>query len=412
MSIRIGRTLPPAVAPISFGGIANGFHAMLRGDKAQQNFSDRLKGYFKVKHCFLLSSGKASLALILQSLKEQYPEKDEVLIPAFTCYSVPAAIVRAGLKIRICDVEPDSLDFDYDELTRHLSASNLLCVLPTHLFGVTANISRIREIVGSRDITIIEDAAQAMGGEYLGHKAGTLGDVGFFSLERGKPLSTVEGGIIITNSDELATVMKTHIDELPSYTLFEQLLLAAYAIVISVFSHPELFWFPRSLPFLGLGETHYVPNFSIKRMSAFQAGLAKGWEKRLNIFFQVRRRNANHLHRSGIHAAGVAKPHANDLIRYPVMVSSKNEKRGILLKSNCFGLGLADVYPDTVDRIEGLRGRDIIGDATKARSITERMITVPIHPYVTESDIERIIPHVRKAGDFMVGRNLEKSKEA
>ena len=367
MSIRIGRTLPPAVAPIGLGNVVHGLFAILQGNKAQQSFSDQLKEYFKVKHCFLLSSGKASLALILQSIKEQHPEKDEVLIPAFTCYSVPAAIIRAGLKIRICDIEPETLDFDYDELTKHLSAPNLLCVIPTHLFGVTADVPRVREILGNRDITLVEDAAQAMGGEYLGHKAGTLGDVGFFSLERGKPFSTVEGGIIITNSDELATVMKTHIDELPSYTLFEQLLLASYAIVISVFSHPELFWFPRSLPFLGLGETHYAPNFSIKRMSAFQAGLARGWKDRLNQFIQARRRNADRFYRSGIISAGGGKPHTNDLIRYPIMVSSKGEKQSILLESNCFGLGLADVYPDTVDCIEGLRGRDIIGGATKAR---------------------------------------------
>lgn len=116
MSVRIGRTLPPAVAPIGMANIASGILAMFQGESATLSFTNQLKTYFNVKHCFLLSSGKASLTLILQALKELHPDKDEVLIPAFTCYSVPAAIVRAGLKVRICDVEPESLDFDYREL--------------------------------------------------------------------------------------------------------------------------------------------------------------------------------------------------------------------------------------------------------------------------------------------------------
>jgi perosamine synthetase len=221
MTLRIGRTLPPAVAPISLKSIGSGILAMFRGDVATRNFTDQLKKHFNVKHCFLLSSGKASLTLILQALKELNPEKDEVLIPAFTCYSVPAAIVRAGLKIRLCDIEVETLDFDYRELAEHLASPRLLCVIPTHLFGLTADIPRVREIVGSRNIAIIEDAAQTMGGEQKGHKAGTLGDVGFFSLDRGKALSTVEGGIILTNSDKIGSALCRQLDTIPEYSVIQ-----------------------------------------------------------------------------------------------------------------------------------------------------------------------------------------------
>src|SRR6185295_5908966 len=99
--MRIGRTLPPAAAPIGIGAVVSGFAGILTGTRRLDRFHRELKDYFGVKHCFLVSSGQAAFTLILLALKELSPGRDEVLIPAFTCYSVPAAIVRAGLRIRL-----------------------------------------------------------------------------------------------------------------------------------------------------------------------------------------------------------------------------------------------------------------------------------------------------------------------
>ncbi len=390
MNVRIGRTLPPAVAPIGFKNIANGIVAMFRHDRATNTFTEQLKEHFNVEHCYLLSSGKASLTLILRALKELHPDKDEVLIPAFTCYSVPAAIVRAGLKIRICDINPETLDFDYNELTKQLSATRLLCVIPTHLFGVTANVPRVREIVGHRDIPIIEDAAQAMGGEHLNHKVGTFGDVNFFSLERGKAFSTVEGGIIITNSDKISVALKRQFDTIQTYSLMEQFVLVIYAAALSVLSRPWLYWLPRSLPFLGLGKTLFAPDFSIKRMSAFQAGMATGWQKRLREFIEIRVKNSHFLSNLGIKATGGSEILLTGLIRYPVLFANSARKQAVLRESHRLGLGGADVYPSTIDAIAEIRGHIVDGTSQKAQSIVENMITFPVHPYVTKMDLEMI----------------------
>jgi len=400
MSVRIGRTLPPALAPIGFRNIAGGILAMFMGDKATTAFAEKLKEHFNVKYCYLLSSGKASLALILRALKELYPEKDEVLIPAFTCYSVPAAIFRVGLKIRICDIEPETLDFDYNELAEQLSAERLLCVIPTHLFGVTADIPRVRELVGNRDIPIVEDAAQAMGGEFRGRKVGTLGDVGFFSLERGKAFSTVEGGIIVAGSERIGKALQGQIASTSAYSLKEQVALIIYAVVISVFSRPWLYWIPRSLPFLGLGETLFAPDFSIKRMSGFQAGMTVGWQNRLSKIIGIRVKNAGYLTKSGMKSTGDSELLSSGLVRYPVIVRSNSEKISVLRESDRLGLGGADVFPGTVDTIAGLKGYLVGGTSLKASSIVERMVTFPVHPYVTEADMKRIVGLIRKpAGD-------------
>ena len=394
--MRIGRTLPPAVAPIGFRHIAHGILALFQSDRAARTFGEQLKEYFQTKHCFLLSSGKASLTLILRALKALYPDRDEVLIPAFTCYSVPSAVVRAGLKIRMCDIEPETLDFDYRELSEQLANPRLLCVIPTHLFGVTADTSRVREMVGGRSITIVEDAAQTMGAENNGRKIGTFGDVGFFSLGRGKAFSTVSGGIIITNSDEIGQALKCQFDAIGAYRVAEQLMLVIYAVALSLLSRPRLFWIPASLPFLGLGKTYFQPGFSIKRMSAFQAGLVTRWQVRLVEQRRIRQRNADHLIRSGVKLAGGAKLSSSGLIRFPVLVSNRAEKLAVVCQSTRQGLGGADAYPGTVDSIAELRGLVIGGTSVKARAIAERILTFPVHSYVTESDMEKIAGLLRE----------------
>lgn len=396
MSLRFGTTLPPALAPLGLSDIARGLLAMGRSHRTTSAFTDSLREYFQVRHCCLLSSGKASLALILRALRELYPDRDEVLIPAFTCYSVPAAIFRVGLKIRICDVEPATLDFDYAELAGQLAAPRLLCVIPTHLFGVTADIAKLREIIGRRDLPIVEDAAQAMGGERRGRKAGTMGDVGFFSLERGKAFSTVKGGIVVTDSEAIGRAVQRQVETLPANTLAEQLVTALYAIALAVFSRPRLYWLPRSLPFLGLGETIFAPDFAIGRLSAFQAGMAAGWQDRLRENIRQRGNNARHLAQLGIPAACNPELFASGLLRYPVLAADHEEKMALLDASDRLGLGCADVYPGTVETIAALADSLVGGTSRKARSIVARMITLPVHPYVSFGQLNKIAELLKK----------------
>ena len=111
MSIK--RTLPPAAVPIPWSNILFACFYILRERPDHiKHFVNELKSHFEVNYCYLISSGKAALTLILQTLHELSPERNEVLIPAFTCFSVPAAIKNAGLKIRLCDVDIQTLDFD------------------------------------------------------------------------------------------------------------------------------------------------------------------------------------------------------------------------------------------------------------------------------------------------------------
>src|SRR6266850_4607505 len=118
--MRIGRTLPPAATPIGIREIISGVCGIFHGRQELDRFELELKEHFEVEHCFLVSSGKAAFTLILLALQELFPDRNEVLLPAFTCYSVPSSVVRAGLRIRLCDQRADSFDFDFAQLSAML----------------------------------------------------------------------------------------------------------------------------------------------------------------------------------------------------------------------------------------------------------------------------------------------------
>jgi len=390
MTLRIGRTIPPAAAPLHLKDIFSGIAGIFSGRKTVRRFEDELKRAYCVRNCFAVSSGKAALVLILQALQELSPERDEVLIPAYTCYSVPSAIVRAGLRVRLCDMAAGSLDFDFNRLAEQLDNPRLLCVIPTHLFGLPADVERLKRLVSSRRIFVLEDAAQAMGGESNGRKIGTLGDVGLFSLGRGKAFSTVEGGLILTDNESIGLAIEKRLAAIAEYGAFDCLKLILYAVALSALIHPWVYWFPKLLPFLKLGETRFDPFFPIRRLSSFQAGMAKGWRTKIEEFIKIRSRNANNLAACGISLPGAFQGAIPELIKFPFLTVDAEAKKMILHKSERIGLGISDGYPDSIDGINGLECLSDYKEFPGARELALRMVSLPIHPLINEHDTRKI----------------------
>lgn len=392
--MRIGRTLPPAAAPMGWKVFYDGLIGILHGDKEIERFERELKEYFGKKHCFLVSSGKVALTIILLALKEKYPDRTEVIIPAYTCYSVPSAIVRAGLQIRLCDLKENSFDFNYEYLAPMLASDKLLAVLPTHLFGLPADVDRLKKMINKPYVTVIEDAAQAMGSEWQGKKLGTLGHVGFFSLGRGKAFSTVEGGIIVTDDDLLAVDIQQQVERLENYSGSNLLKLIFYAVALNVLLHPNLFWIPKALPFLKLGETIFNPDFPIKKMTGFQAGLAKNWATRLCEFRKIRQNNVrrwmNFIDQSRIPFFPVDSRNLLELIRLPVLLSSSEKRDLLLAESEKQGLGAAIAYPDVISNIVECAENIEDQEFQVASMISQRLVTLPVNGYLREQDIDNI----------------------
>lgn len=152
-------------------------------------------------------SGTAALVVALTTLK-QGSTRTSVVIPAYTCPLVPIAIVHCGLKPVLCDLQPDHFDLCPQSLTQVCNADTL-AIIPTHLGGRVADLAPVLATARQVGAYVVEDAAQALGAEWLGKSVGLAGDIGFFSLAVGKGLSIFEGGVLVARDASMRQRLRT-----------------------------------------------------------------------------------------------------------------------------------------------------------------------------------------------------------
>ena len=155
-----------------------------------------------VKHALAVTSATTALHLALVAL--DIKEGDEVIVPAFTWVSTANVVLYCGAKVVFVDIDPFTFNIDAEDLSKRIT-SKTKAIIPVHLFGLCADMDKIKEIVGN--IPLIEDGACAAGASYKGTPAGGLGTIGCFSFHPRKSVTTGEGGMITTNDDELAEIM-------------------------------------------------------------------------------------------------------------------------------------------------------------------------------------------------------------
>ena len=391
--MKIQRTISPTAAPIDLIGILHGIAGLFIGNRYIERFEREIKSYFGVNHVFLVSSGKAGLTLILRALKRIHPERNQVLIPAYTCFSVPSAIIKAGLEVSLCDIDPATLDFDYKSLERSVN-KHTLCIVSTHLFGIPSDVMRIKDLCEDKNIFVVEDAAQAMGGSFGCRYLGTIGDVGFFSLGRGKNITCGSGGIIVTNSDRIAHALEEEQTHAKDQNLMETLRNLLEVIISSILIHPLLYWFPSGLPFLKLGETVFHEDFPLKKLSGPQAGLLRGWQRNLESSNHKRRENASYFIDQALLPGD--KSASVPYLRLPFFIRDQEIRDSIYSRLQKDGIGLSRMYPSSINEIENLKAQFSGTEFPSAKSVSESILTLPTHHLLGKKDKEKICSKLKE----------------
>jgi perosamine synthetase len=388
--MRIGRTLPPAAAPLSWRDLSQGVIGSFFPKRSIQALEEEIRLYFGVKHVFLVSSGTAALALTLMALKSLLA-RTEVVIPAYTCFSVPAAVLKAGLRPVLCDINTSTFDFEHPLLEQTLG-SKTLCVVAHHLFGVPSDIERIRALCQARGIFVVEDAAQAMGARSKGQPLGTLGDVGIFSLGRGKNITCGSGGIIVTNSDRIAEAVGHQCRGLGVSSLAELADLIR-VILLAIFIRPRLYWIPAAISGLRLGETIYPKKIRLMRLSGMKAGLLRNWQTRLGQANRSRSETAAYF--SQRLTLALAQGGSHPYLRLPIFVTTPKETGYALWQER--GLGLSLAYPTPINEIPEIRHVFNGKCFPSARRVADHLLTIPTHHWLTEQDKNAIVECVGPA---------------
>lgn len=160
--------------------------------------------YCGVRHAVGCGSGTDALLLALRAL--DIGPGDEVLTTPFTFFATAGAIANVGARPVFADIDPVTFNLDPAQARAVLASHpRVKALLPVHLYGLCADMDPLLELARERGIPVIEDAAQAIGAEYRGHRAGSMGSIGCFSFFPTKNLGGAgEGGILTTNDDRLA----------------------------------------------------------------------------------------------------------------------------------------------------------------------------------------------------------------
>jgi dTDP-4-amino-4,6-dideoxygalactose transaminase len=326
------------------------------------------------------------------------PDKKEVILPAYTCPAVVSAILKANLTPILCDNNLYDFGLDTKELEGKIN-KNTLAVMVVHLLGYPANIIEVKELCKNKDIYVVEDAAQSFGNNLPnsdGQKLGLVGDVGFFSFGRGKPISILHGGVLITKSEEIYQSAKKTYNELNFQngcsSFNYRFLLSLYAL----FANPYLYWISQRVPFLRLGETIFESEFEISKGLGVSVNLINEILLRFEKEKEIRRENSKwYYEKSGLNSCN--KTNDYPYLRFPYFAENRIIRDKLLDYLTSKGTGAARFYPCPLNELPGLK--DSLQDSNtypNAKEISDRLITLPVHSGVSTSNRQKIIQIIKR----------------
>lgn len=177
--------------------------------KYVKEFEDKFAALFGVKYGIAVSSGTDADAIACAVLYDFGAERgDEIIIPSLTFVATGNAVLQAGFKPVFVDVDRNTLNINPDKIEAVITPRTR-AIMPVHLMGKPADMDKIMAIARKHKLHVIEDAAEAHGAKYKGQTIGAIGDMACFSLYAAHIVTTIEGGIIITNNEQMAEAARS-----------------------------------------------------------------------------------------------------------------------------------------------------------------------------------------------------------
>lgn len=174
-----------------------------------QEFEEKFAQLFGVKYAVAVSSGTDADALACAVLYDFGAHRgDEIIVPALSFIGTGNAVLQAGFKPVFVDVKRETLNIDSSQIEAAITPRTR-AIMPVHLMGKPAEMETINAIAQKHKLFVIEDAAEAHGAEYKGKRIGTLGQMACFSLYAAHIITTIEGGIVITDDKKMAEVLRS-----------------------------------------------------------------------------------------------------------------------------------------------------------------------------------------------------------
>jgi dTDP-4-amino-4,6-dideoxygalactose transaminase len=336
---------------------------MLAQGKKVEELEKRFAEYCGVKYAAAVNSGTAALHTALYALG--IGNGDTVITSPFTFVATANSILMQNANVAFADIKPDTFNIDPEKIE---ISPDTKAITSVDLFGQLADYDRIESLAQEQNLKLIEDSAQAIGAEFKGGKAGSFGDIACFSLYATKNLTSGEGGMITTDNED------------------------SWNKARSFRSHGQG---PDS-------KYHYNDLGFNYRMTEISAAIALEQLKKVNRFNEIRRNNAKILNDHLGQVPGITTPfekpdHKHAFHQYTILIDNKKRDHVIdHLKKN--DIGCAIFYPEPLHLSRHLMGLGYKeGDFPVAEDASSRVLSLPIHPSVSESDLEKIADTLKEA---------------
>jgi perosamine synthetase len=372
---------------------------------------EEFKKYLGVKHAISFNSGRSALMAILSSVA--LAKEDEVLLQAFTCNAAANPIIWSGFKPVYVDCNEKDFNIDIEDLKRTLrqaQGKKPKVLMVQHTFGLPANMDEILELCQNNNLILIEDCAHALGATYKGRKVGTFGKAAFFSFSRDKVISSVYGGMVVTNDDELAKKIKEYQKKIgyPSYFWIKQQLL--HPILMNCLILPAykilgkyLLVLFQKLRILSKAvhrkeKKGEKPDYFPKRLPAALAILALNQFKKLERFNNHRKEIANFYYNELKNSPFELPPATEQIyLRFTIKHPRAHE---IIKKAWQKNILIGDWYespivpPDT--KLDKMQYK--IGSCPKAEKLAKETLNLPTHINIYQEDAQKIINFLKTYG--------------
>ncbi|MCA9925695.1 MAG: DegT/DnrJ/EryC1/StrS aminotransferase family protein [Anaerolineales bacterium] len=378
------RHLPPTAAPLLMPD-------WRRLEHANADFKSALEAYLGA-HCFLASSGRTALYVLLQTLAAAHPARTEVVMPAYTCPAVAKVAIDVGLRPLFIDISPQTFAFDMAQLAENVTAQTL-AVICVHPFGIPQDIGEVMQLARLAGALVIEDAAQAMGARWDGQPVGTHGDFGLFSLGPGKALSTGGGGVLCVNDAAFVQPTADAWRQLkPASQLASGAAWLRYLLLTMAF-HPRIWWWAARLGVQRVGNHEASWGYRLTELTAVQSAIGLAGLAHLDKVNEGRRENGRRFWAAlqgvpGLQTLPIAETAVPIFLRLPVIIGDTSRSNKLFQTLWQTNIGVGRMYGRTLPQ---LFSQFAAMPTPGADHLARCLLTLPTHHFMTQSESERIL---------------------
>lgn len=355
-----------------------------------ERFEASIKEYHDIKHAITCANGTDALILSLQAC--DIGQGDEVITSPFTFFATAEAISRVGAKPVFVDVFRDTYNIDVSKIENSITEKTK-AIIPVHIFGQPAEMDEIMRISEKYDLYVIEDACQAIGAEYKSRKAGTIGDIGCFSFFPTKNLGAFgDGGMIITNDDNLAKIIKalrTHGSGKSG--------LEAFGLINGIPIDESFDTTKNSAVYDKTKYYNYLVGYN-SRLDEIQAATLTVKLKYIDAWNKKRNENA-YMYNIELDKTDLVLPVVREgiLSAFHLYVVQSEDREGLCnyLKLKGVSTGIYYPVPLHLQKVYVNLGYKC-GDLPNAEYLSERTFAIPVYPELTDEEKHYIISNIKE----------------